>query len=83
MKGSDNKICNALSRLCTKVGLDSHKYVTRSAGLLQTSKRVAKRKKQLEMEHPLVMKIAEEGNLDLEYLEMLNNIENETETAFG
>ena len=26
------------------------------------------------------MKIAEEGDMDLEYLEMLNNIENDTET---
>ena len=26
------------------------------------------------------MKIAEEGNMEIEYLEMLNNIENDTET---
>ena len=45
--------------------------------MLRTSKRANIRKKQLEMEDPLVMKIAEEGNLELEHLEMLNNIENE------
>ena len=77
IKGSDNKICDALSRLCTKGCLDYHKYVTRTPRLLQTSKRAAIRKKQLEMEDPLVMKIAEEGNLELEHLEMLNKIENE------
>ena len=60
IKESDDKIWDALSRLCTKVSVDSHKYVTRSPRLLQTSKRVAIRKKQLEMENPLVMKLAED-----------------------
>ena len=80
MKGSDNKICDALSILCTKVCLDSNKYVSRSPKLLQTCKRAAIRNKQLETEDPVVMKIAEEANMDLECLEMLNNIENDTET---
>ena len=44
------------------------------------SKREAIRKKQLEEEDPLVIKIAEESNLDLEYLDMLNAIENDTVT---
>ena len=74
IKISHNKICDALSRLFTKVCPDSHDYVTMSSRLLQTSKREAIRMKQLEMEDPLVMKIAEEENMDLEYLEVLNNI---------
>ena len=41
------------------------------------SRKAAIRKKQLEEEEPLVIKIAEESNLDIEYLEMLNNIEND------
>ena len=40
----------------------------------------SKRKKQLEIEDRLVIKLAEEGNLDIEYLEMLNAIENDTVT---
>ena len=49
--------------------------------MLLTSKRAAIRKKQLKEEDPLVvMKIVEEDNLDLEYLEMLKNIENDTVT---
>jgi len=44
------------------------------------SKRATIRKKQLEEEDLLVIKLAEESNLDLEYLEMLNNIENDTMT---
>ena len=47
---------------------------------MKMSKRATIRKKQLEEEDPLVIKVAEESNLDLEYLEMLNNIENDTET---
>ena len=30
VKGSENNICDALSSFCTKVCLDSHKYVIRS-----------------------------------------------------
>ena len=43
--------------------------------MLQTSKRVAIRNKQLETEEPLVKKVI----WILEYLEMLNKIENDTE----
>ena len=74
-------ICDALSRLCTNVCLHSHKYVTKNPRLLQTSKRAAIRKKQLEMEDPLLIQIAEEGDLDLEYLEVFIDIENDTENS--
>ena len=44
------------------------------------SKRASIKMKQLEEEDPRVMKIADEGNLDIAYLEMLNTLENDTET---
>ena len=59
---------------------DSHKYVSRSSRLLQMSKRATTRKKQLEEEDPLLIKITEESNLDLEYLEMLNAMINDIKT---
>ena len=40
------------------------------------SKRATVRAKQLEQEDPLVLNIAEEGNLELEYLAMMTAIEN-------
>ena len=44
------------------------------------SKRASVRQKQLEEEDPLVIEIAEEGSIDIEYLEMLNTLENNVET---
>ena len=44
------------------------------------SKIAAIMKKQLEGKNPLVIKTAEESNLDLEYLEMLNAIEDDIVT---
>ena len=44
------------------------------------SKRVTVRAKQLEQEDPLVLNIAEAGNLDVEYLSMLNSLENKIES---
>ena len=43
------------------------------------SKKATIRNKQLEKEDPLVMKIAEEANMDLEYIEMMNHIELDTD----
>ena len=43
------------------------------------SKKAAIRNKQLETDDPLVMKITEEANMDPEYVEMMNDIENDTE----
>jgi hypothetical protein len=80
IKGSKNKICDALSRLCKQVCLYTHKYDTPSPRLLPMSKRATVRAKQLEQEDPLVLNIAEEGNLDVEYLSMMNSLENKRET---
>ena len=74
IKGKHNKVCDALSGLCMQICLYSHKNVNKNPKLLSMSKRASIRKNQLEEDDPLVMKIAEEGNLDIAYLEMLNAI---------
>ena len=43
------------------------------------SKKAYIRDKQLEKEDPLVLKIAEEANIDPNYIEMMNHIENDTD----
>ena len=40
------------------------------------------RTKQLETDDPLVENIAIEGNLDVEYLAIMNQIKNKTETIY-
>ena len=80
IKGSKNKICDALSRLCKQVCLLTCKYDTPAPRLLPMSKRATVRAKQLEQEDPLVLNIAEAGNLDVEYLSMMNSLENKIET---
>ena len=67
IKGTTNKIADALSRLCTKVCLYSHYYETPTPRLLTLSKRATVRTKQMEIDDPLIEKIANEGNLDVEY----------------
>ena len=79
VKGNENEICNALSRLCTKVCLDSHKYVVWSPTSLQMSKKASIRNKQMEKEDHLMMKISKEANMDLDTIEMMNHIKNDTE----
>ena len=68
IKGTSNKICDALSRLCTQVCLYSHYYEMSTPRLLPLSKRATVRAKQLEQDDPLVEDIAEIGNRDIEYL---------------
>ena len=80
IRGTRNKICDAFSRLCNQVCLYSHYYETPSPRLLPMSKRATVRAKQLEQDDPLVVNIAEEGNVDVEYLAMMNNIENKVES---
>ena len=75
IKGKTNKITDALSRLCTQVCLYSHYYETPRPRLLPLSKRATVRTKQLEKDDPLVENLANEGNIDLEYLNMMNKIE--------
>ena len=42
------------------------------------SKKASIMNKQLEKEDPLVLKIAEEANMDPDYIDMMNHIENDT-----
>ena len=79
IKATENKICEVLSRLCTKICFDSHKYIIRSPRAPQMSEKATIRNKQLERDDPLVMNIAEEANMDPDYIEMMNHIENDTE----
>jgi hypothetical protein len=80
IKGKTNKITDALSRLCTQVCLYSHYYESPRPRLLPLSKRATARAKQLERDDPLVENLANEGNIDLEYLNMMNQIENKIES---
>ena len=43
------------------------------------SKKASIMNKQLEKEDPLVLKIAEEANMDPDYIDMMNHIENDTD----
>ena len=80
IRGTRNKICDAFSRLCNQVCLYSHYYETPTPRLLPLSKRATVRTKQLETDDPLVVNIADLGNLDVEYLSMMNAIENKVES---
>ena len=75
-----NKICNAISRLCTQICLYTHKYTSIFPRLLLMSKRASVGQKQLKKKDPLVMKMREQGKINIEYLEMLDALENDTET---
>ena len=71
----ENEICDAFSRLCTQVCFDGHNYDTPKPRILKMSKVAKVRRQQMEKMDPLVQRIAEEANLDSEYVEMLNYIE--------
>ena len=67
-----------MSDLCTKICLYSHKYESQNPQLMSLSKRATVRSKQLETEDPLVIQLAKKNGEDMEYIEMLNAIENDT-----
>ena len=71
----ENEICDAFSRLCTQVCFDGNNYDTPKPRILKMSKVAKVRRQQMEKMDPLVQRIAEEANLDSEYVEMLNYIE--------
>ena len=79
INGDENRICDALSRLCTRSCFDSYKYITPGPRLMRRSKVASVRKKQMEKSDPLVQKIAEDANMDPEYIEMMNYIESDTD----
>ena len=75
IKGDKNCMIDTLSRLCTRICFDSYKYITPGPRLMRMSKVATVRKKQMEKSDPLVQKIAEDANMDPEYIEMMNYIE--------
>ena len=83
IKGDENRICDALSRLCTRICFDCYKYVTPRPRLLRMSKVASvSRSKQMEKCDPLVQKILEEANMDPDYIEMMNHIETQNLKIF-
>ena len=75
--GLQNKVCDALSRLCQNV-MRTHHAPSEPPRLLPMSKRAHWHKKQLEVEDPLVMELAQAGSVDSSYVSMCNDIENNT-----
>ena len=69
IRGVDNKIADALSRLCKEVSTYSFKYDRKLPRLMSISTRKALRAKQIETEDPLVVRLAETGAEDPEYLD--------------
>ena len=76
-KGVNNRIADALSRLCRKV-VDTHHYTQKMPRILSMSKKAVIHEKQLEVLDPLVVELAQIGSGDPEYVEMLNDVENGT-----
>ena len=71
MTGSENKVCDALSRLCKSLSGYSSYYPSRSPRLLNLSNNLARRVKQLEYFDPLVQELAEELGLGIsEYVKL-------------
>ena len=52
ISSEENEICDALSRLCTKICFDGHKYQIPRPRLLKMSKAAVVRKKQMEKNDP-------------------------------
>ena len=75
---TSNKIADALSRLCGIIAKTNHSPCD-NLRLLPMSKKAEVYRKQLEIEDPLVMRLAEQAGLDLEYVEMVNLVENRAE----
>ena len=73
--GKDNRICDALSRLCRLV-TETHHYPLPTPRILPMSKKASTHVKQLEILDPLVIDLAAAGAEDATYVYILNNIEN-------
>ena len=78
---TSNKIADALSRLCGIVA-KTHHTPCDNIRLLGMSKKVDVYMKQLEVEDPLVIQLGIQAGMDLEYVEMVNAIENRTEYRY-
>ena len=77
IRGVDNRVADALSRLCKEVSTYSFKYDRKLPRLMSISTRKALRAKQVETEDPLVVKLAETGAEDPEYIDMVKAVQDE------
>ena len=75
--GVDNKIADCLSRLCRNIR-QTHHYSQRMPRILPMSKRAKVYLKQVEILDPMVSQLATIAGNDLDYMEMMMNIENGT-----
>ena len=73
--GTNNRIADALSRLCRNI-TSTHHYPQTMPRILPTSKRASIRSKQLEILDPMVIELAEVGASDPEYAAMCADVEN-------
>ena len=73
--GVDNKISDALSRLCRNV-VSTHHYAQNVPRILSMSKKASVRAKQLEVLDPLVVELSQIGAGDPDYMGMVNDVEN-------
>ena len=73
--GTNNRICKALSRLCTTVNQTCHIPLP-TPRLLPMSNKVTTHSKQLKILDPLVIELAAAGAVDESYVCMLNELEN-------
>ena len=77
IRGKDNKIADALSRLCKEISTYSFKYDKQLPRLMTVSSRRALRAKQVEKEGPLVAQLAETGAENPEYIDMVKAVQEE------
>ena len=77
IRGVDNRVADALSRLCKEVSTYSFKYDRKLPRLMTISTRRALRAKQVETEDPLVARLAETGAEDPEYIDMIKAVQEE------
>ena len=75
---TSNKIADALSRLCGIIA-KTHHTPCDNIRLLGMSRKAEVYMKQLEVEDPLVIQLVIKEGMDLDYVEMVNAIENRTE----
>ena len=71
----ENEICDALSRLCTRICFDGNQYQISRSRLLKISKAARIRKRQMEENDPLVQKIAQEASIDDELLRKRHRVQ--------
>ena len=77
IRGKDNRIADALSRLCKEISTYLFKYDKQLPRIVAVSSRRALRAKQMKTEDPLVAQLAETGAEDPEYIDMVKAVQKE------